>query len=103
MNAFHFNKNEEPQRNESGRAREMEDTIQVANISPLISDEYISATQQVLDIFKPVLHHSLIEHVKSEGLIVQIKEIKVAVFNHTNTKEIINEDLRKKLSRQSDR
>ena len=43
-------------------------------------------------------HHSFIEHVKSACLIVQIKEIKVAVFNQTNTKAIIKEAIRTKHS-----
>ena len=38
-------------------------------------------------------HQSLIEHVKISGLIVQGKEKKAAVFNQTNTKEIIKEAL----------
>ena len=45
-----------------------------------------------------MLHHSLIENVKSEGLIVQSKEIKVAIFIHTNKKAIIKESLRTKNS-----
>ena len=45
-----------------------------------------------------MLHHSLIEHVKSSVLIFQIKEIKLAVFNHTNTKSIIKEYIRTKKS-----
>ena len=40
--------------------------------------------------------HSVIKHVNSAGLIVQIKEIKVAVFNQYNTTAIIKEDLRTK-------
>ena len=96
MNAFHFNKNGEPRPNESGRAGDMEETRQVANICSVILDESLSATQQVLSLFKNLLHDSLIEHVKSAGLIVQIKKIKVAVFNQTNTKSIIKEALRTK-------
>ena len=40
-----------------------------------------------------MLHHSFIGHVNSATLIVQIKEIEVAVFNHTNIKSIIKEAL----------
>ena len=65
---------------------DMSDTRQVANICSNILDEYLSATQLVLSHFNLFLRHSLIEHVKSAGLIVQIKEIKVAVFNQTNIK-----------------
>ena len=71
----------------------MAETIQVDNIRSFNLNEYLSAKQQVLALFKAVSHHSLIEHVNSAGLIVQIKEIKVAVFNHINTKAIINEAL----------
>ena len=52
-----------------------------------------SATVKVIDLLKSVLHYSLIEHVYSEGLIDQIKEIKVAVFNQTNIKAIIKKAL----------
>ena len=96
MNEFHFNKNGELQANESGREGDMVETRQVAHICSVILDESISATQQVLAIFKYVLHNSLIDYFNSEALIVQIKEIKVAVFNHTNTKSILKEDLRNK-------
>ena len=41
-------------------------------------------------------HHSLIEYFKRAGLIVQSREIKVVLFNQTNTKSIINEALRTK-------
>ena len=68
----------------------MEEKIQVANICSIILDESLSATQQVLTLFKNVSHHSIIEHVKRSGLIVQNKEIKMALFNQTNTKEIID-------------
>ena len=71
----------------------MEDTRQVSKICSVILDEYISATQKVLSLFKAVSNHSLIEHVKRAGFIVQSKEIKVAVFNQTNTKAIIKEAL----------
>ena len=68
----------------------MADTIQVANMCSVILDESLSTTKQVITLFKAVSHHSLVEHVKSAGLIVQSKEIKVAVFNQTKTKAIIN-------------
>ena len=74
----------------------MAETRQVANVCSVVLYEYLSATQQVLSFFKAVLHHNLIEHVESAGLIVQSKEIKVAVFNQTNTKAIIKEALRTK-------
>ena len=64
----------------------MAETRKVANICSVNLDESLSATQQVLALFKAVLHHSIIEHVNSAGLIVQNKEIKVAVFNQTNKK-----------------
>ena len=73
MNAFHFNKNGEPQPNESGIAGDMADTRQVANIFSVILDEPLSEAQKVIALFKAVLHHSLIEHVKSAVLIVQSK------------------------------
>ena len=63
----------------------------------VVLDESLYLTQQVIDLFKTVSHHSLIEYVKSSGLIVQGKEIKVAVFNQTNKKSIIKEALRKKI------
>ena len=90
MNAFNLTKNGEPWPNESGGAGDMEEKIQVANICSIILDESLSATQQVLTLFKDVSHHSIIEHVKISGLIVQNKEIKMALFNQTNTKEIID-------------
>ena len=74
----------------------MSETREVAKSCYIILDESLSATQQVIDLLKAVLHHSLIEHVKSSGFIVKSKEIKVAVFNHTNTKLIIKEALRTK-------
>ena len=43
-------------------------------------------------------HHSLIEHVKSACFIVQSKEIKLAISNHTNKKSIIKKALRTKNS-----
>ena len=43
-------------------------------------------------------HHSLIEHVKSAFFIVQSKEIKLAISNHTNKKSIIKKALRTKNS-----
>ena len=89
MNGFHLNKNGEPRPNESGRAGDMAETRQVANICSVILDESISETQKVLALFKAVLHHSLTEHVNGAGLIVQSKETKVQVFNQTNTKAII--------------
>ena len=46
-------------------------------------------------------HHSFIEHVKSADFIVQIKEIKVSVFNQTNTKSIIKYALGKKHSQRT--
>ena len=67
----------------------MADTRQVANICSVMLYESLSETQQVLGLFKAVSHHSIIEHIKSAGLIVQSKEIKVAVFNQNNTKSII--------------
>ena len=73
MNAFHFNKNGEPWQNGNGREGNMEETRQVSNNFPVILDEYLSATQQVLALFKSILHNSLIEHVKMAGLIVQNK------------------------------
>ena len=42
-----------------------------------------------------MFHHSLIEHVKSESLIVQSKEIKVVVPNQTNAKAKIKEAKKK--------
>ena len=45
-----------------------------------------------------MLHHSLIEHVKSAGFIVQSKEIKLSISNQTNTKAIMNDALRTKKS-----
>ena len=71
---------------------------QVANICSIILYESLSETQQVLAPLKSASHHSFIKHVKNSGLIAQIKEIKVAVFNQTNTKEIIKEVLRIKKS-----
>ena len=59
----------------------MAEARQVPDIFSIILYEYLSATQQVLVLFKAVSHHSLIEYVKIAGLIVQTKEIKVAVFN----------------------
>ena len=67
----------------------MAETIQEDNMCYLFSAESLSATQQVIDLSKDVLHHSLVKHVNSVGSIVQSKEIKVAVFNHINTKAII--------------
>ena len=55
--------------------------------------ESLYERQQFLAHFKAVSRHSLIEHVKSAGLVIQIKEIKVAVFNQTNTKAMIKEAL----------
>ena len=81
MNAFHFNKNGEPRPNESGRAGDMEETRQVANICSVILDEYLSATQQFLSLFKTLPHHGIIEHVKISGLIVKIKEIKISAIH----------------------
>ena len=98
MNAFHFNKNGETRPNESGRSGDTEETRQVANICSVILDASLSATQQFLSLFKTLPHHGIIEHVKISGLIVKIKEIKVAVFNQTNTKAIIKEALRTKKS-----
>ena len=89
MNVFHFNKNGEPQPNESGRSGDTTKTIQVANICSVVLDESPSTTQQVPALFKAMSHHSFIEHVKSADFIVQTKEIKVSVFNQTNTKSII--------------
>ena len=100
MNAFHFNKNGKPRPNESGRSGDMEETRHVANIFFIILDEYLSITQQVIALFKAVLHHSLVEHVKSAGLIFLNKEIKVAVLNHTNKKSIIKEAIRKKRAKE---
>ena len=96
MNAFNFNKNGEPRPNESGRSGDMSEMRQVANICSVILDESLSTKQKVLTLFKAVWHHSLVEYVKSAGLIVQSKEIKVVVFNHTNKKSIIKEALRTK-------
>ena len=76
----------------------MAETRQVANVCSVILDESLSATLQVLALFKAVSHHNCIEYVKSAGLIVQSKEIKVAVFNHTNTKATIKEALKTKNS-----
>ena len=59
----------------------MAETIQVAKICSVLLDEHLSAIQQVIALFKAVLHHSLIENVNSACLAVQSKEIKVAVFN----------------------
>ena len=64
----------------------MSDSRQVSNIRYFILDKSISKTQQVLSIIKAVSHCSLIKHVKIAGLIVPSKEIKVAVFHQTNTK-----------------
>ena len=100
MNAFRFNKNGETRPNESGRAGDMAETRQVANMCSVILDESLSATQNVLALFKAVLHHSLVEHVKSAGLIFLNKEIKVAVLNHTNKKSIIKEAIRKKRAKE---
>ena len=60
--------------------------------------------QQVIELFKYMLHHSLIEHVKSAGLIVSSKEIKFAFFQQTN-KEKQNQggSENKKYSRKSNR
>ena len=41
-------------------------------------------------------HHSLIEQVNNEGLIVPSKEIRVAVFHQKNTKTITKEAMIKK-------
>ena len=60
MNAFHLNKNGEPLPNESGRAGDIEYTRHVADIFFAVLYESISATQQVIAIFKAVSHHSLI-------------------------------------------
>ena len=51
----------------------MVETRQVGNIFFIILDESLSETQQVLSLFKAVSHHSIIEHVKTAGLIVQTK------------------------------
>ena len=74
----------------------MADTRQVANIFSVILDESIYATRQVLALLKYVSHHSIIGHVQSADVIVKIKEIKVGVFNQTNTEAIIKEALIKK-------
>ena len=74
----------------------MADTRQVSKLCSVILDESLSATQQFLALFKYVSHHGLIEQIKIAGLIVQSKEIKVAVFNQTNTILIVNEALRTK-------
>ena len=86
MNAFHLNKNGEPLPNESGRAGDIEYTRHVADIFFAILYESISATQQVIAIFKAVLRHSLIEHIRKIVFIIQNIEIKVLVFNQTNIK-----------------
>ena len=77
---------------------DMAETRQVANIGSVILDQSLSAIQQVLALFKDVLHTSLIEHFKGECLIVQVKEIKLVGFNQTNTKAITKEALRTKNS-----
>ena len=59
----------------------MVETRQVAYILPIILYEYLSTTQKFLSLFKAVSHHSIIEHVKSAGLIVQIKEIKISAIH----------------------
>ena len=74
----------------------MTDTRQVTYICSLILDESLSATQQVIALFKTVSHNSLIEHGKSAGFIVQSKERRVSVFNQTNTKEIMKGNIRTK-------
>ena len=74
----------------------MAETRQIATICSVFKDEYLSATKQVLSLFKSASHNSLIEHVNSAGLIVQSKEIKVAIFNHTNKKATIKEAIRTK-------
>ena len=43
----------------------MVESIKVAKICSVVLDEYISATQQVLSLFKSVLYRILIAHVKS--------------------------------------
>ena len=51
-NAFHFNKNGKPRTNESGVSGDMAETKQVAKICSIILDEYLSATQQFLELFQ---------------------------------------------------
>ena len=97
MDAFWFTNAGYPPKNASGRAGDMEESIQVDKIISVILDEYISATKQVQPLFKSVPQLSLIKHVKSAGLIVPKKEIKVVVFLQTSIKTIIKEALRKKV------
>ena len=51
----------------------MADTRKVANICSVILDEYLSATQKNLALFKAVSHFSLIEHFNSADFIVRRK------------------------------
>ena len=81
MDAFRFTNNGKPLQSSSGRAGDMVESREVAKIHSVILDEYISVTQQVLSVFKYVSHCSIIKHVKSAGLIVQTKQIKVAIFH----------------------
>ena len=50
INAFHLNKNGEPQPNGIGRAGDMSATRQVDKICSAIFFEYLSATKQVLAV-----------------------------------------------------
>ena len=93
---FRFINTGEPQPNASGMSGYMEYSIQVAKICSVILDESISSSQQVLSVFKSVLHHSLIKNIKSAGLIFPSKEINFVVFHQINTKTIIKEDMEQK-------
>ena len=81
MDEFWFTTTGETQPNVSGRAGGTEESRQVAKISSVILYKSISKTQQVLALLKSMSHHSLIENVKSAGLIVPRKEIEVTVFH----------------------
>ena len=73
MDSFRFKNNGEPGPNKSGRSGSMTESRNADKSCSVILYESISATQKVLEFFKLVLHCSLIEYVKSEGLIVPRK------------------------------
>ena len=81
MDRFWSTNTGEPQQNSGGRVGYMADWRQEYKIQSVILHEHIYATQQVIALFKSVLHHSLIKNVKSAGLIVSSKEIKVVFFH----------------------
>ena len=100
MNVFHFNKYGEPLPNESGRAREMADTREVAKIYSVISDKYISATQQVLALFKAAQSCWTCQDCTFDYSKQRIKSSGLQTYQHKSNNKVGS--MNKKKSRKSD-